>query len=108
MGLPLWLSGKESSCNAGDSGVVGSTAGSGRSLGEGHDNPCLENAMDRGAWQAAVHRIAKNWTRLKWLSTHARLSRDARLQGFTKGALHSRTLSLRMFCLFYFFKKKYS
>ena len=42
--------------NAGD---VGSIPGSGRSLGERHGNPlqysCLENPMDRGAWQATVH-----------------------------------------------------
>ena len=29
---------------------------------------CLENPMDRGAWQATVHRVAKSWTWLKWLS----------------------------------------
>ena len=38
-------------------------------LGEGNDNPlqysCLENPMDRGAWCATVHRIAKSWTLLK-------------------------------------------
>ena len=42
-------------------------------MGEGNGNPlrysCLENPMDRGAWQAMVHRIAKSQTRLKWLST---------------------------------------
>ena len=47
---------KESACNAGDPGLI---PGSGRSPGEGHGNPlqysCLENPMDRGAWQAAVH-----------------------------------------------------
>ena len=47
---------KESTCNAGDTGSI---PGSGRSLGGGHGNPlqysCLENAMDRGAWQATVH-----------------------------------------------------
>ena len=41
----------------------------------GHGNPlqyfCLENPMDRGAWWATVHRVAKNWTRLKQFSTHA-------------------------------------
>ena len=31
---------------------------------------CLENAMDRGAWRATVHGVAKSWTRLKWLSKH--------------------------------------
>ena len=57
--LPQWLSGKESACNAGDVGDVGSIPGSGRSPGGGHGNPqwcsCMENPMDRGAWQAAVH-----------------------------------------------------
>ena len=45
--------GKELACNAGD---LGSIPGSGRSAGEGNANPlqyaCLENSMDRGAWQA--------------------------------------------------------
>ena len=31
---------------------------------------CLENLMDRGAWQSIVHRVAKSWTHLKWLSMH--------------------------------------
>ena len=33
---------------------------------------CLENPMDRGAWQAAVHGVSKSWLQLKWLSMHAR------------------------------------
>ena len=49
-GLPWWLSGKVSTCNAGD---LGSTPGSGRSPGEGSGNSlqysCLENPMDRRA-----------------------------------------------------------
>ena len=32
---------------------------------------CLKNPTDRGAWQATVHRVAKSWTQLKRLSTHA-------------------------------------
>ena len=56
-------------------GGVGSILGSGRSPGGGHGNPlqysCLENPMDREAWQAAVHRAAKSWTRLRCLITHA-------------------------------------
>ena len=55
--LPWWLSGKESACGAGDSGSI---PGLGRSPGGGHGNPaqysCLENSMDRGTWQATVHR----------------------------------------------------
>ena len=57
--------GKESACSAGD---LGSIPGLGRSPGEGNDYPlqsCLENPMDRGAWQATVHRVANSWTRLK-------------------------------------------
>ena len=54
-----------SACNAGD---LGSIPGSGRSPGEGNGNPlwysCLENPMDRGAWWAAVHGVAKSWTQL--------------------------------------------
>ena len=42
--------------------------GSGRSSGGGHGNPlqcsCLENPMDRGAWQVTVHRVAKSQTQL--------------------------------------------
>ena len=52
---------------------VGSIPGSGRSPGGEHGKPlqysCLENSMDRGAWQATVHRVTKNQTRLKQFST---------------------------------------
>ena len=62
MWLPWWLS-KESPYNVGD---VGSIPRLGRSPGEWNGNPlqypCLENSMDRGAWQATVHGIAKNQT----------------------------------------------
>ena len=44
-------------------------------IGEGNGNPlqysCLENPVDRGAWWAAVHRVAESRTRLKQLSMHA-------------------------------------
>ena len=54
---------KASAYNAGD---LGSNPGLGRSTGEGNGNPlqysCLENPMDRGAWQATVHGVAKSWT----------------------------------------------
>ena len=47
----------------GNTGDVGSVSGSGRSPAEGNGNPvqypCLENPMDRGAWQAIVHVVAK-------------------------------------------------
>ena len=61
--------------NTGDIRDVGSIPGLGRSPGEGHGNPvqysCLENPMDRGAWRAKVHSVAKNQTRLTLLHTHA-------------------------------------
>ena len=54
---------------------MGSVPGSGRSPRGEHGNPlqysCLEDPMDRGAWQAAVHRVAKSQTLLKRLSMHA-------------------------------------
>ena len=52
--------------NAGDIRDVGWIPGLGRFPGGGHGNPlqysCLENPMDRGAWQAIVHRVAKSQT----------------------------------------------
>ena len=63
-GFPSGLVGKESACNAGDKGDVGSVPGSGRSPGEGNGNTLqysgLENPMDRGAWGATVHGIAES------------------------------------------------
>ena len=57
---PLSSVGKESACNEGD---LGSIPGSGRPPEGGNGNSlqysCLENPMDRGAWQATVHGIAK-------------------------------------------------
>ena len=56
---------KASACNEGD---LGSIPGLGRSPGEGNGNPlqysCLENPMDREAWWATVHGLAKSQTRL--------------------------------------------
>ena len=58
--FPGGSAGKESSCNAGDLGLI---PGLGRSPGEGNGNPlqysCLENLMDRGAWWATVHGVAR-------------------------------------------------
>ena len=54
----------KSACNAGDTGDVGLIPGSGRSPGEGNGNPlqysCRENFMERGAWWATVHGVAKS------------------------------------------------
>ena len=64
-GFPSSSSGQEFACNARDLGL---TPGSGRSPGEGHGDPlqysCLENPMDRRAWQATVHGVTKSHTRL--------------------------------------------
>ena len=69
------LSGKEPTCQFRrlKQGVFDPWVG--KIPGGGHGNPlyysCLENPMDRGAWQATVHRVTKSWTRLKQLSTHS-------------------------------------
>ena len=63
--LPGGRVAKNPPANTGD---VGSIPGLGRSPGTGNGNPllysCLENQMDRGAWWATVHRVAKSRTRL--------------------------------------------
>ena len=49
----------------------------GSSPGEGNGNPfqysCLENPMERGAWETIIHGVTKSWTELKQLSMHTRL-----------------------------------
>ena len=59
-GFPGGSDSKVSAYNVGDSGSI---PGLGRSPGAGHGNPlqysCLDNPMDRGAWWAAIHRVAK-------------------------------------------------
>ena len=64
--FPQWLSRKESTYKAGDAGDLASVPESGGSPGEGDDNPlrypCLENPMNRGAWWATVHGVAKSQT----------------------------------------------
>ena len=64
-GFPGGSEDKASACKAGDAGSI---HGLGRSPGEGNGNPlqysCLENPMDRGAWQATAHRVAKSRTQL--------------------------------------------
>ena len=64
--------------SAGDMRDLGSIPGWGRAPGRGHGNPlrcsCLESAMDRAAWRAAVYGITKSRTRLEQLSMHTVLS----------------------------------
>ena len=61
MGLPRWLTGKESACKIGDD--ISFSRGSGISPGEGNGNAlqyfCLGNFMDRETWWATVHGIPK-------------------------------------------------
>ena len=65
VGFPCGSEGEDSACNAGDLSLI---HGSGRSPGEENGTPlqyfCLENPMNGGAWQATVHRVAKNQSRV--------------------------------------------
>ena len=64
--LPRWLSGKESTCQAGDADSI---PRSGRSPVEGNGNPLQYswggNSTDRGDWWATVHGVLKSWTWLR-------------------------------------------
>ena len=59
---------KNPPANVGDAKDAGSIAESGRFCGEGNCNPfqysCLENSINRGAWQRVVHVVTKSWTQL--------------------------------------------
>ena len=70
--FPDGSAGKESACNAGDTGDTGLTPGLGRIAGGGNKNPlqysCLGNPIDRGDWRATVHGVAESRA---WLSTQA-------------------------------------
>ena len=65
MGFSRGSAVKNQPANAGDTGLI---PGSGRSPGEGKDNPlqdsCLGTPIDRGAWQATVHSVTRSQTRL--------------------------------------------
>ena len=60
---------KNPPANARDIRDTGSIPGLGRSPGGGNSTPlqysCLKKFMDRGAWQATVHKVTKSWTQLK-------------------------------------------
>ena len=64
-GFPGGSDGRESACSKGDLGLI---SGLGRFPEEGNGYPlqysCLENSMDRGAWQATIHGVAKSQTQL--------------------------------------------
>ena len=66
--LPQWLSGKQSACNEGDTRDTGLIPRPGRSPGvengKSFNYSCLGNPMDRGAWWATVHGVAKGLQRV--------------------------------------------
>ena len=82
--------------------------GWGRSLGEGNGNPlqysCLENHMDRGAWWATVHGVAKSWTRLSdftftFMVSCGHFSSKILLSAFPRFILLHTPLTFFGFCL---------
>ena len=95
--------GKECTCNAGNTGEVGLIPGSGRSPGEGNGNPLqyshLKNPMGRGAWWTTVQRVAKSWT---WWSIYAYICNwmdRSRKVSFARQELWSATLIIWFFLL---------
>ena len=75
VGFPGGSVAKESVCDTGDTGSI---PGLGRSPGEGNDNPLqysyLRNPMDRGAWQAIVHGVSKEWDMTERLNNNPSFS----------------------------------
>ena len=71
-GLPRWCRVRNLPANAGDARDAGLIHGFERSPGIGNGNPlqysCLENSMERGAWQTIVHGVAKSQSTTDWLS----------------------------------------
>ena len=67
-------------------GALGLIPGSGRSPGEGNGNPlwysCLGNPMDRGAWQAVVHGVAKSWTGLSDILSYLIGENNLKMNGY--------------------------
>ena len=85
---------KNPPASTGDVRNVGLIPGLGKSLGEEHGNPlqdsCLENPMDRGAWSATVHGVAKSWTWLKRLGMCTHPHTHARAHTHTHAHTHTR------------------
>ena len=80
--LPRWCSGKEFACQSRKQDTQVQSLDQQDPLEEGmathSSNSCLESSMDRGAWQATVHEVAKNWTQL---STNAYGERNKGIHG---------------------------
>ena len=72
---------KNPPANTGDAGDMSSIPGVERSPGGGHGNPleysCLENLIDKGAWQATIQRVTKSQTQLSDSTTTKALNREA-------------------------------
>ena len=99
-GFPWWLSGKESACNAGDTGDVGLIPGLGRPLGGGNDSPLLYSRLEKsmGRLQSMGH---KSWARLS-THTHATTCRHRGEAGETlPGGKVAVSLRLSMLCSSY-------
>ena len=93
-GLPWQLGGEESTCNAGNAGLV---SGSGRSPGEENGNPlqysCLGNPMERGAWWATVLGLQESDTTLQ-LNHHHQSNANTSFGLFFQKFAYSLTLSM--------------
>ena len=83
-----------SSSNAGNAADAGSIPGLGKSPGEGNGNPlqysCLENLMDRGAWQAIVPAVAKKLRMTWWLNNNSTQGDQRCMSGSPKGKIKCR------------------
>ena len=92
---------KNSPVNAGDARDTGLIPVSGKSPEGKQSNPrqysCLENLMDRGDWWAAVQRVTKSWTQLKWLSMHS-INRGYSDLKYLCVCVHARTHSVTQSC----------
>ena len=92
MGFPYDSDGKESACNAGEQN---SFPGSGRSPRGGNGNPLqysyLENPINRGAWWATDHGIAKSWTGLSNSRTHTHTHVHMHTHAHTHMCTHTHT-----------------
>ena len=93
-----WHSGKESARNAEDERDVGSISGLERSLEIENGNQlqysCLDNSMEREAWWATVHGVAKSWTWLsRWAThTHAHTRHTKKYAGIEEGQVRNHIL----------------
>ena len=92
-GFPDGIVVKNLPANAGGTRDVSLIPGWQRSPGEGSGYPlkysCLKNSMDRGAWRATVHGVAKSWV---WLSVHACVHTHTLLELLDRKAVMSSSL----------------